>query len=115
MNSDELETLHQDLKWKSWNLLLNTIRKEVADDVMIGRLRSRFESVFRYDETGVPRLWKLEDPIDSIFKTSMDGAENMIALFSKMNIPLSSIGSDITDDEVFWLHACIDGIIENSK
>jgi len=35
--------------------------------VFLGKLRNHFEERFRYDEQGVPRVWKPEDDIDSAF------------------------------------------------
>ena len=32
----------------------------------------RFEDKFRYDEQGVPRIWKPSDDIDGIFKSARD-------------------------------------------
>lgn len=33
---------------------------------------NRFEDKFRYDESGVPRIWKPSDDIDGIFKSARE-------------------------------------------
>lgn len=40
--------------------------------MILGKLRGHFEERFRYDETGVPRVWKPEDDIDGAFKKAKD-------------------------------------------
>ena len=39
---------------------------------MLGKLRTHFEERFRYDEQGVPRVWKPDDDIDGAFKKAKD-------------------------------------------
>jgi Root hair defective 3 GTP-binding protein (RHD3) len=34
-------------------------------------LRASFEELFRYDEHGVPRIWKLEEDLDRVPKVEM--------------------------------------------
>jgi hypothetical protein len=67
---------------------------------LLGRLRAKFEAKFRYDESGVPRLWKLDDPIDMYFKNASDVAEKLLGLFSKMDFPLSTLNNDIIENDV---------------
>jgi protein SEY1 len=38
---------------------------------------SRFEDKFRYDEQGVPRIWKPSDDIDGMFKSARDDVPHL--------------------------------------
>ena len=60
----------------------------------------RFEEKFRYDEHGLPRVWKPEDDIDSYFRKARDDALTLIPLFSKINLS-DDEGFDIESDEDF--------------
>jgi hypothetical protein len=50
--------------------LIHTIQSELADGPLLEKLRRKFESVFRYDEKGLPRVWKPTDDIDTLFSQS---------------------------------------------
>lgn len=39
---------------------------------MLVKLKLLFEDKFRYDDEGVPRVWKPDDDIDAIFKKAKD-------------------------------------------
>jgi hypothetical protein len=47
-------------------------------------LRSYFEERFRYDEQGVPRVWKPDDDIDGAFKKAKDVTLELISLYAKI-------------------------------
>lgn len=40
--------------------------------MFVGKLRNHFEERFRYNEEGVPRVWKPDDDIDGAFKKAKD-------------------------------------------
>ena len=60
------------LKKRSWIVLRNKIEEQTADQVLLGKLRAHFEEQFRYDDQGVPRVWKPEDDIDGAFKKAKE-------------------------------------------
>lgn len=51
---------------------------------MLIKLKLAFEDKFRYDEAGVPRVWKAEDDIDGLFKTAKDETLALIPLYAKI-------------------------------
>lgn len=101
MPVEELGVLIKGMRWRTWTLFQESIRKEVSEDATLARLRQKFESKFRYDEMGVPRLWKLDDPIDVFFKAAFGEAEKLLVLFARMDVPTGLIGEEITDDPRF--------------
>ncbi|KAI8851863.1 RHD3/Sey1 [Chytridium lagenaria] len=88
---DEIKSLTSSLLWQNWSALLESIHKELATEILLGRLRTRFETKFRYDDKGVPRIWKLDDPIDTYFKNATDDVEKLLSLLTKIDVPLQMI------------------------
>ncbi|KAJ3070711.1 Dynamin-like GTPase that mediates homotypic ER fusion [Podochytrium sp. JEL0797] len=110
------------LQWQTWVGLLDTLKIETTDDAMLARLKvisffallllelthpffgvlqTIFESKFRYDEQGVPRLWNLEDPIDMYYSAACDEADRALTGYAKIGGSLQAIGSEIIDDQRF--------------
>ena len=73
-NSSETENTESviNLEQRSWSLLRRKIDEELADAMILMKLRNRFEEKFRYDEKGLPRVWKPEDDIDSYFSKAKE-------------------------------------------
>lgn len=67
-NTSSLATLRK----RAWLALRAKIDEQTADPVILGKLRGHFEERFRYDEHGVPRVWKPADDIDGAFKKAKD-------------------------------------------
>lgn len=53
---------------------------------ILREMMHRFEEKFRYDEHGLPRVWKPEDDIDSYFRRAKDDALTLIPLFAKVDL-----------------------------
>ncbi|KAJ3187631.1 Dynamin-like GTPase that mediates homotypic ER fusion [Irineochytrium annulatum] len=100
-SEEEITNLFNAFRWQSWQILLEAIQKETADEILLGRLKARFEAKFRYDDKGVPRIWKLDDPIDNFFKAASDDVEKLIVMFARIDVPLQMIPSEIIEDENF--------------
>ncbi|KAJ3206480.1 Dynamin-like GTPase that mediates homotypic ER fusion [Dinochytrium kinnereticum] len=100
-SDEELQILSKALQWQGWASLLEAIHKEMATDVLLGRLRGRFEAKFRYDDKGVPRIWKLDDPIDTYFKSATDEVDKLLSMLTKIDAPLQMIPDEIIEDERF--------------
>ncbi|TFK44325.1 RHD3/Sey1 [Crucibulum laeve] len=72
------------LRQRSWQALRAKIDEQTADPVILGKLRGHFEERFRYDEQGVPRVWKPDDDIDGTFKKAKDQTLELVPLYSKI-------------------------------
>ena len=75
---------------------------------MLVKLKLIFEERFRYDDEGVPRVWKPDDDIDSIFKKAKDAVLALIPLYSEIapadainafSLPSSTDPSDVENPE----------------
>ncbi|KAI8139063.1 RHD3/Sey1 [Fennellomyces sp. T-0311] len=95
-SDDELEESILGLKRQAWQVLRKKVDEELADNMLLLKLRSRFEEKFRYDDHGLPRVWKPEDDIDSFFRKARDDALTLIPLFAKV---------DLSDDEGFEIES----------
>jgi protein SEY1 len=69
---EENEISLSTLRRRAWDHLRAKIDEQTADPVILSKLRGHFEERFRYDEQGVPRVWKPEDDIDGAFKKAKD-------------------------------------------
>ncbi|KAJ8516604.1 hypothetical protein ONZ45_g6107 [Pleurotus djamor] len=79
-NATSLATIRQ----RAWTSLKDKIDEQTADTVILGKLRTYFEERFRYDEHGVPRVWRPDDDIDGVFKKAKDQTLSLIPLYSKV-------------------------------
>ncbi|KAI8059377.1 RHD3/Sey1 [Gilbertella persicaria] len=82
----ELEESITDLKLQAWTVLRKKVDEELADTMLLLKLRSRFEEKFRYDDHGLPRVWKPEDDIDAYFRRAKEDTLTLISLFAKINL-----------------------------
>ncbi|KAK2464311.1 hypothetical protein APHAL10511_003768 [Amanita phalloides] len=73
-----------DLRRRAWQALRSKIDEQLAEAVVLGKLRAHFEDRFRYDETGVPRVWKPKDDIKGVFKEAKDGTLALVPLYAKI-------------------------------
>ncbi|KAG0750165.1 hypothetical protein G6F57_002157 [Rhizopus arrhizus] len=85
-SEEELGDSIKDHKLQSWIILRKKIDEELADTMLLLKLRSNFEEKFRYDEQGLPRVWKPQDDIDAHFKRAKDDTLKLIKLFSKIDL-----------------------------
>ncbi|KAG1467723.1 hypothetical protein G6F56_004249 [Rhizopus delemar] len=85
-SEDELKESVNDHKVQAWITLRKKIDEELADTMLLLKLRSRFEEKFRYDEHGLPRVWKPQDDIDTYFKSAKEDALKLVKLFSRIDL-----------------------------
>lgn len=90
-NTQALRTLQR----RSWLTLRSKIDEQTVDSVLITQLRTAFEDRFRYDEDGVPRVWRPEDDMDSIFRKARDETLALIPLYAKIQPQDSSKSIDL--------------------
>jgi len=86
---EENKTSLATLRKRAWQVLRAKIDEQTAEPVILGKLRNHFEERFRYDEQGVPRVWKPDDDIDGAFKKAKDQTLELVPLYSKI-IPADS-------------------------
>ncbi|KAL0077925.1 RHD3/Sey1 [Phycomyces blakesleeanus] len=85
-SKEELDDSRANLKQQAWVVLRKKVDEELADSMILLKLRNSFEEKFRYDEHGLPRVWKPSDDIDLHFKRARDAALDLIPLFAKIEL-----------------------------
>ncbi|PWW72388.1 root hair defective 3 GTP-binding protein [Tuber magnatum] len=92
------------LRKKAWGVLKAKIEEEVMEGNILLKLRENFEDRFRYDEQGVPRVWKPKDPIEQTYTTAREATLKLIPLISRIRLssgvepPLTEFLSDPPTD-----------------
>ncbi|KZT10800.1 root hair defective 3 GTP-binding protein [Laetiporus sulphureus 93-53] len=82
---EENETSLAILRKRAWLALRAKVDEQTTDAAFLTKLRTHFEERFRYDEHGVPRVWKPSDDIDGAFKKARDQTLELIPLYSRIN------------------------------
>lgn len=80
---EEIEVGCWRLRRKSWTVLRAKIDEEMMEGNLLLKLRENFEDKFRYDEQGVPRIWRPSDDIDGIYTKARESTLTLIPLLSK--------------------------------
>ncbi|KAI0675379.1 root hair defective 3 GTP-binding protein [Trametes maxima] len=86
---EENTTALATLRKRAWLALRGKVDEQTADAVFLGKLRTYFEERFRYDENGVPRVWRPEDDIDGAFRKAKEQTLELIPIYWKIK-PLDS-------------------------
>ena len=74
------------LRRKSWVALREKIDEEVMESNILMKLRENFEDKFRYDEEGVPRIWRPTDDIEGIYTKARESTLSLIPLLSRFRL-----------------------------
>ena len=85
-NQDEIGVGLWRLRRKSWGVLRAKIDEEVMEGNILLKLRENFEDKFRYDEAGVPRIWRPTDDIEGMYTKAKDSTLKLIPLLSKFQL-----------------------------
>ncbi|RHZ82865.1 hypothetical protein Glove_103g237 [Diversispora epigaea] len=97
-SEEENSTAIESLRKRSWLQFRKKVDEELADNMFLLKLRERFEEKFRYDEEGLPKVWKPEDDIDKHFRKAREEALRLIPIFSNIKIP-DDLELNIPSDE----------------
>ena len=82
-STEEVEVGKWRLRRKSWGVLRAKIDEEMMEGNLLLKLRENFEDKFRYDEDGVPRIWRPTDDIEGIYRKARESTLMLIPLLSK--------------------------------
>lgn len=74
------------LRRKSWVALREKVEEEVMEGNILLKLRENFEDKFRYDEAGVPRIWRPSDDIEGIYTRARESTLALIPLLSRFRL-----------------------------
>lgn len=74
------------LRRKSWGVLKAKIDEEVMEGNILLKLRENFEDKFRYDDEGVPRIWRPTDDISGAYTKARESTLTLIPLLSRFRL-----------------------------
>ena len=83
---EEVEVGLWRLRRKSWSALKAKLDEEAMEGNLLLKLRENFEDKFRYDATGVPRVWRPTDDIEGIYTVSRQSTLLLIPLLSRFRL-----------------------------
>ncbi|KAF2826238.1 root hair defective 3 GTP-binding protein [Ophiobolus disseminans] len=78
------------LRRKSWGVLRAKIDEEVMEGNILLKLRENFEDKFRYDEHGVPRIWRPTDDIEGAYTKARESTITVIPLLARFKLSKTS-------------------------
>ncbi|KAF2723179.1 root hair defective 3 GTP-binding protein [Polychaeton citri CBS 116435] len=87
---DEVEVGLWRLRRKSWAALRDKIDEEMMEGNLLLKLRENFEDKFRYDDDGVPRIWRPSDDIESLYTKARESTLSLIPLLAKFKLSRTS-------------------------
>ena len=79
------------LRRKNWGVLRAKIEEEMMEGNLLLKLRENFEDKFRYDEAGVPRIWRPTDDIEGIYTKARESTLTLIPLLSRFQSSHTSL------------------------
>lgn len=85
-SADEVEVGLWRLRRKSWVALREKIDEEVMEGNILLKLRENFEDKFRYDDAGVPRIWRPTDDIEGVYTKARESTLTLIPLLSRFRL-----------------------------
>ena len=98
LGAEEALAAENKLKRNAWEAFRRKVTDEMSDINMMARCRSRFDREFRYDESGVPRVWKPEDDIDEAFRRAREATFEMSPLFERIGIDVDAVNEVLGDE-----------------
>jgi hypothetical protein len=87
---DEVDVGLWRLRRKSWAVLRAKIDEEVMEGNILLKLRENFEDKFRYDESGVPRIWRPTDDIEGVYTKARESTITVIPLLARFKLAKTS-------------------------
>jgi hypothetical protein len=83
---EEVEVGLWRLRRKSWVALREKIEEEMMESNILMKLRENFEDKFRYDDEGVPRIWRPSDDIEGIYTRARESTLGLIPLLARFRL-----------------------------
>lgn len=87
---DEVEVGLWRLRRKSWSALRDKIDEEMMEGNLLLKLRENFEDKFRYDEEGVPRIWRPTDDIEGLYTKARESTLELIPFLARFRLSRTS-------------------------
>jgi hypothetical protein len=110
-SEDEIDVGLWRLRRKSWGVLRAKVDEEVMEGNILLKLRENFEDKFRYDEAGVPRIWRPTDDIEGVYTKAKESTLTLIPLLSRFRLSATYAAPDLPE----WIGNAPDGVDANDE
>ncbi|TIB04641.1 hypothetical protein E3P96_01585 [Wallemia ichthyophaga] len=77
----EIKATTGSLLRRAWISLRNKIEEQCSESILLFRLRTIFEDKFRYDDKGIPRVWRPTDDIEAIYADARENTLQLLKLY----------------------------------
>ena len=74
------------LRRRSWALLRAKLDEEMMEGNLLLKLRENFEDKFRYDEGGVPRIWRPTDDIEGVYVRARESTLALVPVLARFRL-----------------------------
>ncbi|TPX51378.1 hypothetical protein SeMB42_g00466 [Synchytrium endobioticum] len=105
-SDEEIKTSIVEMQRQAWHVLHRKLVEETDLSRMLVRLKTFFEDKFKYDDKGLPRIWKPDDDIDGIFTKARSETDILYSRFERICIPeetLTEIVGTIDESDLVLL------------
>ncbi|OLY83974.1 Protein SEY1 [Smittium mucronatum] len=84
--SMELDLANKKSRQLLFDCLLKVCREEFNENILILKLRTKFEEKFRYDSNNIPRIWNAADDIDGQYSIAKAESLKLLPLYASIDI-----------------------------
>ncbi|KAI5306297.1 Dynamin-like GTPase that mediates homotypic ER fusion [Ascosphaera pollenicola] len=89
-SADEIVVGRWRLRRKSWDVLRAKLNEILMESNLLLKLRENFEDRFRYDDAGVPRIWRPTDDIEGIYTRARESTLGLVPVLSRFRLAETS-------------------------
>ena len=99
IDEDTTKLSIEKIKFKGWVKFYDTVHDKLSKENILTKLKERFDDKFRYDQDGIPRLYKSEGELDESFHVAKAYATQHLDIMTTMK--LSDSSEVLADYDIF--------------
>lgn len=81
-----LISLLQQFHIQAWETFIRKMKEDFSEQMAVLKLRDLLEERFRYDQEGLPKVWKPSDDIDTHFRRSKDEVHQLLPVLCRIDL-----------------------------
>ena len=86
-----MSALLEGLAAYAWRILRTRLTEETSSALLVMKLRNKFDSLFRYNEHGAPRVWRNVEEVDELFGKAKGTADALLKVFRRVPFDASAV------------------------
>lgn len=99
IDEDTTKLSVEKIKFKGWVKFYDTVHDKLSKENILTKLKERFDDKFRYDQDGIPRLYKSEGELDESYHAAKAYAIQHMDIMTTMK--LSDSSEILADYDIF--------------